>query len=42
MSNIDLSILLSIVASVKVYEVDRFGQSIYDHPNRVKLDGSQR
>jgi hypothetical protein len=24
------------------YEVSRFGESIHDHPNRIKLAGGQR
>jgi hypothetical protein len=42
MSNIDLDILLSIVVGVEGYEVSGFGELIHDHPNRVKLVGSQR
>jgi hypothetical protein len=42
MSNIDLDILLSVVVGVDGYEVGAFGESIHDHPNQVKLAGSQR
>jgi hypothetical protein len=41
MSYVDLDILLSIVVGVGGYKVGRFGESIYDQPNRVKLAGSQ-
>jgi hypothetical protein len=40
-SNIDLVILLSIVDGVDDYEVGEFGELIHDHPNLVKLAGSQ-
>jgi hypothetical protein len=40
--DIDLGILLSVVVCVDGYEVGGFGESIHDHPNRVKLAGSQR
>jgi hypothetical protein len=40
MSDVDLSILLSSVLGVDGYEVGGFGESINDHPNRVKLAGS--
>jgi hypothetical protein len=39
MSNADLSILLSSVLCVDGYEASRFGGSVNDHPNRVKLAG---
>jgi hypothetical protein len=42
MSYVNLSILLNLVAGVDGYEVNGFGESIHDHPNRVKLVGSQR
>jgi hypothetical protein len=42
MSDVDFSVLLSIVVCVGGYEVGRFGESIHDHSNRVKLAGSQR
>jgi hypothetical protein len=42
MSNIDLSILLSFVLDVDRYEVRGFGESINDHPNRVKLVGRNK
>jgi hypothetical protein len=42
MSNVDLSILLNIVAGVDGYEVSRSGESIHDQPNQIKLVGSQR
>jgi hypothetical protein len=38
-SNVDLSILLNSVRGVDGYEVRRFGESIHDHPNRIKLVG---
>jgi hypothetical protein len=41
MSNVDLSILLNLVGGVNGYEVSGFGESIYDHPNQIKLAGSQ-
>jgi hypothetical protein len=41
MSYVDLHIPLNIVDGVDAYEMDRFGESIHDHPNRVKLTGSQ-
>jgi hypothetical protein len=37
MSNVDLSILLKSVLGMNGYEVSRFGKSINDHPNQVKL-----
>jgi hypothetical protein len=42
MSDRDLGILLSVVVGVDRYEVGRFGESIHDHPNRVKLVESQQ
>jgi hypothetical protein len=42
MSDIDLGILLSIVVGVDGYDVGRFGVSIHNHSNRVKLAASQR
>jgi hypothetical protein len=41
MSNVDLSILLSSVLIVDMYEVGGFGESVHDHPNQVKLVDSQ-
>jgi hypothetical protein len=41
-SYVDLSILLNLVAGVDEYKVSRFGESVHDHPNRMKLLGSQR
>jgi hypothetical protein len=35
-------ILLSITMGVHGYEVGRFGESIHDHPNQIKLVGHQR
>jgi hypothetical protein len=35
------SSLLNIVIGVNGYEVGRFGESIYDHVNRIKLAGCQ-
>jgi hypothetical protein len=34
-----LGILLNFVVGVDMYEVGRFGESIHDHPNRIKLVG---
>jgi hypothetical protein len=34
------SILLDVVVGVHGYEVSRFGESINNHPNRVKFAGS--
>jgi hypothetical protein len=42
MSNADLNILLNSVLVVDGYEVSGFGESIHDHPNRIKLAGNQR
>jgi hypothetical protein len=42
MSNVDLNILLNLVAGVDGYEVSGFGELIHDHPNRIDLAGSQR
>jgi hypothetical protein len=42
MSDVDLSIPLDSVLGVDGYEVRRFGESIHNHPNRIKLMGSQR
>jgi hypothetical protein len=42
MSYVDLSILMNLVASVDGYEVSGFGESVHDHPNQIKLAGSQR
>jgi hypothetical protein len=41
-SNVDLSILLNSIFGVDGYEVSGFGESIHDHPNQIKLAGSQR
>jgi hypothetical protein len=40
-SYVDLSIPLNIVVGVDGYEVSGFGESVHDHPNGVKLAGSQ-
>jgi hypothetical protein len=42
MINVDVSILLNSILDVDRYEVGEFGESIHDHPNRIKLAGSQR
>jgi hypothetical protein len=39
MSNVDLSILVNSVLGGDGYVVGRFGESIYDHPNRIELAG---
>jgi hypothetical protein len=41
MSNVDLGILLRFVLGVHGYKVGGFGESIDNHPNRIKLVGSQ-
>jgi hypothetical protein len=41
MSDVDLTIHLSIVVGVDGYEVGGLGESIHVHPNRVKLADSQ-
>jgi hypothetical protein len=41
MSNVDLSILLNSILCVDGYKVSRFGESMNDHPNQIKLAGSQ-
>jgi hypothetical protein len=38
-SYLDLHILLYSVFSINRYEMGRFGESIHDHPNRIKLVG---
>jgi hypothetical protein len=40
--NVDLSKLLSSVLGVDGYEVSKFGESINNHPNRVKLAGRNK
>jgi hypothetical protein len=42
MSNVDFSVLLSSVLGVDGYEVSRSGESVNDHPNRVKLAGRNK
>jgi hypothetical protein len=42
MSNIDFSILLHSIFGMNRYEVSRFGESIYDYPNRIELAGGHR
>jgi hypothetical protein len=37
MSDVDLSILVDLVLGVDGYEVGRFGESIHNHSNRIKL-----
>jgi hypothetical protein len=37
MSDIDLSIFLSIVIGIDGYDVGGFGELVHDHSNRVKL-----
>jgi hypothetical protein len=41
-SNVDLSILRNLSSGVNGYEVSGFHQLIYNHPNQIKLAGSQR
>jgi hypothetical protein len=41
-SDLDLGVLLCYVAGVQGYKVGRFGESIHDHPNRIKLASSER
>jgi hypothetical protein len=41
MCDVDLCISLNIVVGVDGYEVSGFGESINDHPNRVKFADSQ-
>jgi hypothetical protein len=41
MSNVNLNILLNLVAGVDGYEVSEFGESIHDHSNQIELVGSQ-
>jgi hypothetical protein len=38
-SYVDLHILFYSVFSIDRYEMGRFGESIHDHPNRIKLAG---
>jgi hypothetical protein len=42
MSDVDLHILLSSIIGVDGYEVSGFGESINNHPNRVKLAGRNK
>jgi hypothetical protein len=42
MSNVNLSILPNLLAGVDEYKVSRFGESINDHPNRVKIAGRNK
>jgi hypothetical protein len=42
MSDIYLSILLDVVVGVYGYEASGFGESVNDHPNRVKLVGRNK
>jgi hypothetical protein len=42
MSDVDFYILLDVVAGVDRFEVSGFGESINDHPNRVKLVGRNK
>jgi hypothetical protein len=39
--NVDFSILLDSIIGMNGYEVSGFGESIDNHPNRIKLAGSQ-
>jgi hypothetical protein len=39
MSYVDLRILWNPIVDIDGYEVGRFGESIHDHPNRIKLVG---
>jgi hypothetical protein len=41
MTYVDLGILLNLIVGVDRYEVDRFGESIHDYPNQIKLAGRQ-
>jgi hypothetical protein len=41
-SNVDFNMLLNSILGMNGYEVVRFGESINEHPNRIKLVGSQR
>jgi hypothetical protein len=41
MSYVDLGILLNLLVAVDGYEVGRFGESIHNYPNRIKLAGRQ-
>jgi hypothetical protein len=38
-SYVDLHILLNFVVIGDGYEVGRFGESVHDHPNLIKLAG---
>jgi hypothetical protein len=38
-SYVDLCIPLNFVVGVDGYKVGRFGESIHDHPNQIKLVG---
>jgi hypothetical protein len=42
MGNVDLVILQNLVGNIDGYEMSRLGESIHDHPNQIKLAGSQR
>jgi hypothetical protein len=42
MSDVYLSVLLNYVLGMNGYEVSRFGESINEHPNRVKLAGRNK
>jgi hypothetical protein len=42
MSNVDLSILLNSVLGMNGYEVSKFGKSVNDHPNQIKLVGRNK
>jgi hypothetical protein len=39
MSYVDFSILLNLLVGVDGYEVSGFGESVHNHPNRMKLAG---
>jgi hypothetical protein len=41
-SNVDPNILLNSILGVDEYEVSGFGEFIYDHPNRIKLEGQSK
>jgi hypothetical protein len=41
-SNVDFNMLLNSILGMNGYEVGRFGESINEHPNQIKLVGSQR
>jgi hypothetical protein len=42
MSNVDFYILLDIIVGVYRYEVSRFGESIHNYLNQIKLVGRNK